>query len=91
MPIAYLLDKKWAELHIGYLVEASWTLSSRRGCTGTSVMVTVQASLSFPYMILGISRESDEDFVYVTHPTRSSRTLAWFAVVDLGDSQDSLS
>lgn len=88
--MVYLLDKKkYAKLHMGYLVEAFWTLSSSRGCTGTSVMPV--ASLSFPYVIPAISRESGEDFVHVMHPTRSQRTLAWFAVIDLGDSQDSLS
>lgn len=89
--MVYLLDKKKksAKLHIGYLVEAFWTLSSSRGCTGTSVMRVT--SLSFPYIIPGISRESDEDFVHVTHPTCSSRTLVWLTVGDLGDSQDSLS
>lgn len=58
-------------------MEAFWTLSSSRGCTGTSVMWV--ASLSFPYIIPGISRESEEDFVHVTHPTCSDRPLVWFA------------
>lgn len=60
--MVYLLDKKkCAKLHIGYLVEAFWTLSSSRSCTGTSVMQV--ACLSFLYIIPGISPESDEDFV----------------------------
>lgn len=41
--MVYLLGKKKimiksAKLHIGYLVEAFWTLSSSWGCKGTLVM-----------------------------------------------------
>lgn len=88
--VVYLLDKKSAKLHTGYLMEAFWTLSSSRGCTGSLVMWV--ALLSLPYIILGISRESDQEFSpRLSAHTRNARPLAWCAFINFRDSQGSLS